>query len=65
MAAAVIDDVLGIICLAVVLGIAGASGSSGVDWGKIGNIALKSVGISICQVIKINSFHHRKLQNMQ
>ena len=47
LAAAVIDDVLGIIALAIVMGIVGVSGSQGgsVDWGKIGIIALKSFGI--------------------
>lgn len=46
LAAAVIDDVLGIICLAIVMGIVGAAGSGGsVDWGRIGIIAVKSVGI--------------------
>lgn len=48
LAAAVIDDVLGIICLAVVMGIvaAGGSGDSGaIAWGSIGIIAVKSFGI--------------------
>ena len=46
LAAAVIDDVLGIICLAIVMGIVGVAGSGGaIDWGRIGIIALKSVGI--------------------
>ncbi|MBQ7402398.1 MAG: cation:proton antiporter [Lentisphaeria bacterium] len=47
LAAAVIDDVLGIIALAIVLGIVGASGVQGgsVDWGHIGGIAVKSFGI--------------------
>ena len=47
LAAAVIDDVLGIICLAVVLGIANvlSSGKGSVDWLKIGAIALKAFGI--------------------
>ena len=47
LAAAVIDDVLGIICLAVVMGIvaAGNAGSSAIAWGKIGVIAVKSFGI--------------------
>lgn len=59
MAAAVIDDVLGIICLAVVLGIAGASGSGGVNWGKIGNIALKSVGIWLGATLLGYVFAHK------
>lgn len=46
LAAAVIDDVLGIICLAIVTGIVGSEMSSGnVDWGNISWIAFKSVGI--------------------
>lgn len=48
LAAAVIDDVLGIICLAVVMGLVGvsAAGSSGeVDWVQIEIIAAKSIGI--------------------
>ena len=46
LAAAVIDDVLGIICLAIVMGIAAASGSGGsIAWSKIGVIAVKSFGI--------------------
>ncbi len=45
LAAAVIDDVLGIICLAVVLGIVGAGSSGGaIDWAKIGIISAKRVG---------------------
>ena len=47
LAAAVIDDVLGIIALAIVMGIVGVStaGGGSVDWGHIGMIALKSFGI--------------------
>ncbi len=47
LAAAVIDDVLGIICLAIVLGISSvlASGSGSVNWGKIAGIAGKAFGI--------------------
>ena len=47
LAAAVIDDVLGIIALAIVMGIVGASGVQGgsVDWANIGKIALKSFGV--------------------
>ena len=48
LAAAVIDDVLGIICLAVVMGIvaAGNAGGAGeIAWGSIGIIAAKSFGI--------------------
>lgn len=45
MAAAVIDDVLGIICLAIVMGIVGSGDASHVSWGKIGLVAIKSIGI--------------------
>ncbi len=48
LAAAVIDDVLGIICLAIVMGIVtvSTSGNGGsVNWGNIGVIAVKSFGI--------------------
>jgi len=45
LAGAVFDDVLGIITLAVVLGMAKVKGASdGMDWGGIGLIALKAVG---------------------
>jgi Kef-type K+ transport system membrane component KefB/mannitol/fructose-specific phosphotransferase system IIA component (Ntr-type) len=48
LAAAVIDDVLGIICLAVVMGLAtiadrGGAGDPG--WGRVAGIAAKAVGI--------------------
>ncbi len=46
LAAAVIDDVLGIICLAIVMGIVSAASRGGsVAWGAIGMIAVKSFGI--------------------
>ncbi len=44
LAAAVIDDVLGIICLAVVLGIATVAPGSSTNWSKIGILAAKCVG---------------------
>ena len=51
LAGAVIDDVLGIIILAIVGGIAiaegGGHGGSGVDWGGIGIIAAKAFGFWI------------------
>ena len=55
LAAAVIDDVLGIICLAIVLGLtsAMAAGGEAVAWGKIGLIALKCVD-AILQMKKIS-----------
>ena len=48
LAAAVIDDVLGIIILAVILGIVSVvsgHGGDSVPWGSIGLIALKAVGV--------------------
>ncbi|MCK5850231.1 MAG: cation:proton antiporter [Kiritimatiellae bacterium] len=46
LAGAVIDDVLGIVLLAVGLGVVSASvGEGGVDWGHIGIIAMKALGI--------------------
>lgn len=43
MAAAVIDDVLGIVCLAIVVGIAGVELRGGsMDWGSIASIAARS-----------------------
>lgn len=48
LAAAVFDDVFGIILLAVVVGIASLSQKNtgaGIDWGKIGLIALRAFGI--------------------
>ena len=48
LAAAVIDDVLGIIILAIVLGIVsvvGGHGGGSVNWGAIGMIALKAVAV--------------------
>ena len=48
MSAAVMDDVLGIICLAIVLNLAGpgaAQGDSGINWGAIGGITLKAFGV--------------------
>ena len=52
LAAAVLDDVIGIILLAVVVGIAKAAsatgpGAAGVSWGSIGIIALKAFGFWI------------------
>ncbi|MFH0952666.1 MAG: cation:proton antiporter [Patescibacteria group bacterium] len=45
LAAAVIDDVLGILILAFVISLAGSSGGGGgVDWGALGIIAVKAVG---------------------
>ena len=52
LSAAVIDDVIGIILLAVVMGIATASRSAGgVDWGHIGIVAAKAVGVWLTATI--------------
>lgn len=65
LAAAVIDDVLGIILLAVVLGIisvlSGGTGGS-VDWGAIGAIALKAVAVWLGFTV-IGLFFARKIGN--
>jgi Kef-type K+ transport system membrane component KefB/mannitol/fructose-specific phosphotransferase system IIA component (Ntr-type) len=46
LAGAVIDDVLGIVLLAVVAGLITAGGHSGdVQWGRIGGIAAKAIGV--------------------
>lgn len=46
LAGAVIDDILGIIALAIVLGIAATSSNGGhADWGSIGLIAAKAIGV--------------------
>lgn len=45
LAAAVIDDVLGIICLAVVLGIVSVPAGAGTDWGKVGLISIRCIGV--------------------
>lgn len=52
LAAAVLDDVIGIVLLAVVVGVAkvGTSGSS-VAWGKIGFIALKAFGFWLVSTV--------------
>lgn len=48
LSAAVIDDVLGIVLLAIVVGIAKVHGTSGVvNWGRIGIIAAKAFGFWI------------------
>ncbi|MBR2344966.1 MAG: cation:proton antiporter [Lentisphaeria bacterium] len=44
LAAAVIDDVLGIICLAIVMGLATVPAGGETDWGKIGLISAKCIG---------------------
>ncbi len=52
LAGAVIDDVMGIILLAVVLGVIEASKVHGaVNWGHIGGIALKAVGIWLAATV--------------
>lgn len=49
LSAAVLDDVLGIVLLAVVVGLVRSGGGTdaGVDWGLIGRIALKAFGFWI------------------
>jgi len=44
LAAAVIDDVLGILVLALVLSLAGGGSAEGVSWAELGTIGLKAVG---------------------
>ena len=52
LAGAVVDDVLGIILLAVGLSLVTASGGdAGIDWGHIGIIVLKAVGIWLAATI--------------
>lgn len=52
LAGAVIDDVLGIIMLALGLGIISASKESGsVDWGQIASIAAKAIGIWLAATV--------------
>ena len=66
LAGAVIDDVLGIIMLAIGMGIvatAGVSAANRIDWGSIGLIAAKSIGLWLTATVagilfarKIGSF---------
>ncbi len=51
LAGAVIDDVIGIIILAVSLGIIAASSSGLIDWGHIGLISAKAIGIWLIATI--------------
>lgn len=54
LAAAVIDDILGILVLAVVLSLAGQDGGEGVSLSELGMIGLKAVGfIGVVSVIGI------------
>ncbi|NQT94749.1 MAG: cation:proton antiporter [Lentisphaerae bacterium] len=55
LAGAVVDDVLGIILLATVVGVAKATGTGGqVPWGKVGWIAGKALGFwLVCTVVGI------------
>lgn len=54
LAAAVLDDVIGIILLAVVVGIARAHGTGAVDWGQVGSVALRAFGFWIgCTLLGI------------
>lgn len=60
LAAAVLDDVLSIVLLSVVVGMAGAVASGGaMHWGAIGVVALKAIGFwLICTVIGIIAAPH-------
>ncbi|MDD5707673.1 MAG: cation:proton antiporter [Kiritimatiellae bacterium] len=52
LAGAVIDDVLGIIMLAIGIGVVGVAGGTGrIDWSAIGLIAARSFGIWLCATI--------------
>jgi Kef-type K+ transport system membrane component KefB len=52
LAAAVIDDVLGIVIFAIIIGISKVSTDNGVDWSEIGIIAAKAFGFWIaCTLI--------------
>ncbi|OQX29366.1 MAG: sodium:proton exchanger [Spirochaeta sp. LUC14_002_19_P3] len=44
LSAAVLDDVIGIILLAIVVGLTKTGSSGGVEWSLVGSIALKAVG---------------------
>jgi len=45
LTAAVIDDVIGIVLLAIVMGMVGATGASGVDWGHVMRIGAQAMGV--------------------
>jgi Kef-type K+ transport system membrane component KefB/mannitol/fructose-specific phosphotransferase system IIA component (Ntr-type) len=52
LAGAVVDDVLGIVLLAIGLGVISASRETGaIDWGHIGIIALKAVGVWLAATV--------------
>jgi len=55
MAAAVLDDVISIVLLSVVVGIATLEGTGGsIEWGSIGIVAAKAIGFwAICMVLGI------------
>lgn len=62
LAGAVIDDVLGIILLAIALGIAGVmmlDGNQGIEWGHIGIIAIKAIGVWVVFTATGLTFAHR------
>lgn len=60
LAAAVLDDVLSIVLLSVVVGMAGVAASGGtIAWGAIGLVALKAVGFwLLCTVVGIIAAPH-------
>ena len=64
LAAAVIDDVLGIIILAIVLGITSVIADNGgsIHWGHIGRIALKAIGVWLGTTV-IGLLFARKIGN--
>jgi Kef-type K+ transport system membrane component KefB/mannitol/fructose-specific phosphotransferase system IIA component (Ntr-type) len=52
LAGAVVDDVLGIVMLAIVLGIIAASTATGaIDWAYIGTLAAKAIGIWLAATV--------------
>lgn len=62
LAAAVIDDVVGILILALVLSMAGSEGEVAISWGIIGFIALKALGF-IGVVTALGIIFGKKLSN--
>ncbi len=60
LAGAVVDDVLGIILLAIGMGvISSMAGDAGVDWGSIGKIAAKAIGIWLAATVAGLVFAYR------
>ncbi len=63
LAAAVIDDVLGILVLALVLALAGGEGGAGFSWGALGTIGLKALGF-IGGLTLLGFFFSKKLSTL-